>query len=164
MIKTFSFDKHHEARGHIFTFFDQREMREMSFVQDKVSVSKQGVVRGFHGDLHTWKLITCLQGVVQLVVYDVDNDEVEQIRLSSMDQEQVSVLVPPRHLNAHQCLTGKCIFLYKWSEFYKGPDAQWSVNYNDATINPKWPMLTTEISERDKMAPSLKDFKETLND
>ena len=158
MIRTYDFSKHHEKRGSAYTFFDQREMREMCFVQDKVSVSNHGVVRGFHGDDKTWKLITCLYGAFRLVLYDVDNDLKETLTLTSNDEVQRTVLVPPRHLNAHQCLTGRCIFLYKWSEFYEGPDAQWSVNYNDKTIDPQWNYVT-EVSKRDVDAQSLEELK-----
>ena len=31
----------------------------------EISKSFQGVIRGFHGDNKTWKLITCLQGKIK---------------------------------------------------------------------------------------------------
>lgn len=161
MIRLFHFDKYQEKRGCAYTFFDQREMPEMSFVQDKVSVSNHGVVRGFHGDNKTWKLITCLYGSFRLVTYDVDNNLRQEVVLKSEDERQTCVLVPPRHLNGHQCLTGKCIFLYKWSDYYEGPDAQWSVNYNDKTIDPQWNYVS-ELSERDLNAGTLKELKDSL--
>ena len=163
MIKKFEFDKHVEDRGCIYTFFDRRNVQSyITFVQDKVSISQRGVIRGFHGDAITWKLITCLEGSFKLVVYDIVNQLTEHVTLNSDSNTQVSILVPPHHLNAHQCLTEKCIFLYKWSEFYAGPSAQWSVHYNDSSILPEWPIEATDISERDRTAPSLKEFKDNL--
>jgi dTDP-4-dehydrorhamnose 3,5-epimerase len=170
MIRIFEFDRHREERGCIYTFFDQRlfatDGRPLEFVQDKVSVSYKGVVRGFHGDDKTWKLITCLHGACQLVVYDLDNDIKESITLvgdaDNHNGKHLAVLVPPRHLNGHQSLADKCIFLYKWSEFYAGPAAQWSVHYDDETINPQWPICTTKVSCRDKRAPTLKEFRDNL--
>ena len=56
-------DKYIEKRGNIYTIYDKRDFNlELSFVQDKVSKSFQGVIRGFHGDDTTWKLISCLHG------------------------------------------------------------------------------------------------------
>ena len=162
MIKVFTFDKHHESRGSAYTFFDEREISQPKFVQDKVSVSNYGVVRGFHGDESTWKLVTCIHGAFRLVVYDVDAGYKQAITLRSSSDMQKSVLIPPRHLNAHQCLTDECVFLYKWSEFYKGPEAQWSVHHDDPEIFPDWPTLITEVSERDRNAGTLKELKDSL--
>ena len=51
--------KYFEKRGNIYTIFKQEDMPEgVTFVQDKISKSFQGVIRGFHGDNKTWKLIT----------------------------------------------------------------------------------------------------------
>ena len=146
-----------EPRGEIFTLYDDREL-DMSFKQDKVSISYKGVVRGFHGDADTYKLITCLDGVIQLVVHDIDNHNTEMFVLNSNSSNLRSVLVPPRHLNAHQCLSKSCIFLYKWSEYYTSPEDQWSVNYNDLDINPKWKVPVTMVSDRDNQAGSLQSL------
>ena len=35
---------------------------DVNFVQDDISISKYKVLRGLHGDIRTWKLISCLQG------------------------------------------------------------------------------------------------------
>ena len=134
-------EKFFENRGSIYTLYDYRD-HNINFVQDKISKSYQGVIRGFHGDNSTWKLISCLDG----------NDEYAQ-----------SVLVPPRTLNAHQCLSNTCIFHYKWSEYYTSPEDQWSVYFNDSEINPEWNTDYADIiSYRDLNAPSLKELKNNV--
>ena len=40
---------------------------EYEFVQDDVSVSRQHVLRGIHGDRKTAKLVSCLHGAFYLV-------------------------------------------------------------------------------------------------
>ena len=149
--------KYTEPRGEIFTFYDDREI-EIPFKQDKVSVSYKGVVRGFHGDADTYKLITCLDGVVQLVVHDVDRNQTEMFILNSNSSKLRAILVPPRHLNAHQCLSKSCIFLYKWSEYYTCPEDQWAVNFNDKDINPKWKVPVTMVSDRDLNSGTLQEL------
>lgn len=151
-----------ENRGNCFTIYDCRDSK-IKFVQDKVSRSNIGVIRGFHGDDKTWKLISCLHGKIQLVTYNVDIDIKNTYILDGEDSEFVSVLVPPRTLNAHQCLTKYCIFHYKWSEFYTGPEDQWSVYYNDSDISPHWDLtIASEISDRDSKAQDLKELKKSV--
>ena len=156
--------KYFEKRGNIYTIFDQRKVpSDCSFVQDKISKSNQGVVRGFHGDDKTWKLITCLQGTVKLVTYNVDTDVKKVYFLDGDNPEATSVLVPPRTLNAHQCLSQSCIFHYKWSEFYTSPEDQWSVYYDDPDICPEWDdKLHVVVSERDKKSQSLRELKSNV--
>lgn len=155
-------DKFFENRGSLYTIYDSRDF-DINFVQDKISKSYQGVIRGFHGDDLTWKLITCLYGRLKLITYDVDADVKEEYVLDGDDKESVSILVPPRVLNGHQCLSSHCIFHYKWSHYYTGPESQWSVYYNDSTINPQWDWdIAGIISDRDKGSPSLKELKEWI--
>ncbi|MHC4690208.1 MAG: dTDP-4-dehydrorhamnose 3,5-epimerase family protein [Planctomycetota bacterium] len=155
--------KHFENRGSAYTIYERREF-DIDFVQDKISKSYQGVIRGFHGDNQTWKLITCLYGRIKFVTYDIDNDRKETYILDGDSKESVSILVPPRVLNAHQCLSSHCIFHYKWSHYYSGPENQWSVFYNDADIDPQWSCgIGHIVSDRDTNSGSLKVLKEKLH-
>jgi dTDP-4-dehydrorhamnose 3,5-epimerase len=155
-------NKFYDNRGSIYTIYDSR-ICNISFVQDKITRSTIGTIRGFHGDNETWKLITCLYGILKLITYDIDKQIKQEYLLNSEDNENISVLVPPRCLNAHQCISSECIFYYKWSEFYKEPEKQWSVNYNDKDINPNWDMsLDIIVSERDRSAKSLKNLMESI--
>jgi dTDP-4-dehydrorhamnose 3,5-epimerase len=159
----FKKSKYFEDRGSLYTIYDHKDFN-IDFVQDKISKSNQGVIRGFHGDDKTWKLITCLYGRLKLITYDVDTDVKEEYILDGDDKESVSILVPPRVLNGHQCLSSHCIFHYKWSHYYTGPENQWSVNYNDSDINPQWNLdIGGIISNRDINAGSLRELKERLN-
>lgn len=155
-------DKYFENRGSLYTIYDSRDF-EIEFVQDKISKSYQGVIRGFHGDDITWKLITCLYGRIKLITYDVDTNLKKEYILDGDDAKSTSVLVPPRVLNGHQCLSSHCIFHYKWSHYYTGPESQWSVYYNDPAINPQWNWdFASIISDRDMNADSLLNLQKRL--
>jgi len=67
-------NKYFEKRGSIYTIYEDKDLA-IDFVQDKVSKSYQGVIRGFHGDASTYKLISCLHGKIKLVTYDIYSDE-----------------------------------------------------------------------------------------
>mgnify|MGYP001333669856 CR=1 FL=1 len=158
-------DKFVENRGNIYTIYDKRRTpHNIDFVQDKISKSFQGVIRGFNGNNETWKLISCLNGMIKLVTYNIDNNSKRTYILDSEDIVNKSVLVPPRTLNAHQCLSTSCIFHYKWSEYYTNPENQWSVCYNDSDIDPSWDVRYPSIvSERDKSSQTLKELKNYVN-
>jgi dTDP-4-dehydrorhamnose 3,5-epimerase-like enzyme len=66
-------DTFHDDRGEIWTIHSQ-EYCGYKFVADKMSVSRFGVLRGFHGDAHTAKLISCLNGYMQLALLDLRKD------------------------------------------------------------------------------------------
>ena len=40
------------------------------FKEDDISISKQNVLRGLHGDKKTWKLVQCIHGEIYFVVVD----------------------------------------------------------------------------------------------
>lgn len=127
------------------------------FVEDRVSKSVKNTIRGFHGDSKTYKLCTCLYGSLRLIVYDLLSGKKDDLILDELDGQQY--LITPFTLNAHQCLTNECVLYYKWTEFYN-LESQWSVCYNDPIINPQWVLGSSKeiVSERDRMAPLLKDL------
>lgn len=159
------YSKTSDGRGSNFTTFDSRARQtDLKWLEDKFSRSKKGVIRGFHGDGHTHKLISCVYGKVKLVTYDIDTGEKNKYYLDGDDPDRiVTVLVPPRTLNAHQCLSDECVFHYKWDQYYTGPDTQWSVKFDDEEIDPRWNLgMTTVVSERDMGAPTLQEFKRII--
>ena len=128
----------------------------INFVEDRISQSRYGTIRGFHGDYKTWKLISCLYGKFKLVTYNLKSGNKQELVLSSSDEDFTLVLVPPGVVNAHQCLSEECVLGYKWSEYYSSPKDQISIYYNDEIIDPKW--VDTDgilISQRDRYAPTL---------
>lgn len=147
-----------DHRGIIYTIYNKQE-HHIEFVQDKITKSKYGTIRGFHGDSKTWKLITCLYGKIKLITFDLKNYIKKQYILDSDDIENTSILVSPNSINAHQCLSESCIFHYKWSEFYTKPEQQWTINYDDPDIGADWDKsMPIIISDRDKNGISLKNF------
>tara|TARA_R100001086_G_scaffold81075_2_gene39733 strand:- start:1082 stop:1576 length:495 start_codon:yes stop_codon:yes gene_type:complete len=152
--------KYFENRGSIYSLYKEKNFK-VNFVEDKISKSYQGVIRGFHSDENTWKLINCIHGKVKLVTYDLEKDVRNSYILDGDSENSVSVLISPNTLNAHQCLSSMCVFHYKWSDYYKGTCNQKSVYYNDPDINPKWDdKFGIIVSKRDMLADSLQKLKE----
>jgi len=124
------------------------------FVQDDISTSSRHVLRGLHGDSETWKLISCLHGRFYLVV--VNNDPASpQYRLWQSfvlsDQNRQQVLVPPLYGNGHLVLSEQAIFHYKQSTYYDRA-GQFTLCWNDASLNIWWPIKDPIVSQRDQGA------------
>ena len=100
-------DTFEDTRGEIWTIYSG-EHTDLSFVADKVTISKFGVLRGFHGDPYTAKLITCLSGRFQLAIADLRKDSETYGNTETCvitDKEPTVVIVPAGCVNAHLCLS-----------------------------------------------------------
>jgi|TARA_R110001583_G_scaffold40442_1_gene129156 dTDP-4-dehydrorhamnose 3,5-epimerase len=151
-LKSITLDTFKDYRGEIWTVYSD-EYTDLKFVADKITISRFGVLRGFHGDPYTAKLITCLSGQFQLAIVDTRKDSktygnVETYLVS--DNEPMVVVVPAGCVNAHLCLSDKCVFYYKWSEHYKGPEEQVTISWDDPDIDVDWAIKSPILSERDK--------------
>ncbi len=59
----------------------------INFIQDDISISKQNVLRGIHGDNKTWKLVSCLSGKFFLVVVNWDSNSSEYQKWISFEMD-----------------------------------------------------------------------------
>jgi len=144
-----------DLRGYYWTTWKNGIFKKTVFNHDKFSMSKKNVIRGFHCDFKSKKLLTCVYGKILLVVFDADKKSKNYLKVKkiSLDYKKPKlVLIPSHYANAHLCLSNTCIFHYKWS--YKGryPDVnkQTSFRWNDPKINAKWPIKHPILSLRDK--------------
>ena len=68
------------------------------------------------------------------------------------DKKRKQVLIPPGVGNGFFVLSDQCVFQYKWSYDGEYPDVkdQFSIKWNDPTINIDWPSDNPILSRRDK--------------
>lgn len=123
----------------------------VKFIQDDISTSSKGVLRGIHGDGETWKLVSCLYGKFYLVVVNCDLESAlfgkwQGFTLSDTNRQQV--LIPPKHGNGHLVLSETAVYHYKQNTYYN-PKGQFTYRWNDPKLNIWWPTATPMISQRD---------------
>lgn len=119
------------------------------FVQDSFSMSSKRVLRGFHGDDKTWKLIDCFYGRIYLVILEIPLGKWQSFILSDKNRHQI--LVPPMHGVAHLVLSKKAIFHYKQSTYYDPKTLkQFTYRYDDPQFNVWWPGIKPILSQRDE--------------
>lgn len=148
-VETFSVDKYR---------FPNKQGQLLTFKEDDISVSRQNVLRGLHGDKVTWKLIQCLYGEVFFALADADPSSATYLHTQTFilsEANRLQVLVPPNFVNGYLCLSEKCIFSYKQSESYSGMGNQIAVNWNDPKLNIPWPVKDPVLSTRDRSTPNL---------
>lgn len=124
----------------------------VDLVQDDISTSTRGVLRGIHGDAKTWKLVSCLHGKFYLIVLNHDKDskqfgQWESFTLS--DVNRLQVLIPPKFGNGHVVLSETAIFHYKQNTYYNRA-GQFTVVWNDPKFKMWWPVKNPIISQRDE--------------
>ena len=146
---------HKDHRGSNVSIYNEKDYADagiaVKFVEDKVTTSVRNVLRGIHGDPGTYKLISCLQGEVYLVVVNCDQSSSsfgkwEAFTLSA--ENRLQVLVPPHYGNGHLVLSDHAVFHYKWSEYYH-PEKQFRYRYDDQRFRIYWPVEKPILSSRD---------------
>ena len=154
-VKYFTSSSFKDSRGEIWTTWDNVYSSKLRFNLDKFTTSKKNVLRGFHCDTKSWKLVTCIRGKILSVIVDYRPKSKNYLKFTSIimsDKNKKSVIIPPMFLNSWLCLSQDCIYSYKYSfnGKYSDVDDQISVKWNDPKINFKWPNKKPILSKRDK--------------
>lgn len=138
------------------------------FVQDNRSRSSGGVLRGLHFQKNKpqGKLVTVTNGVVYDVAVDLRPDsetfgQYEAITLTG--ENKIQFYIPPGFAHGFCVLSDVADFQYKCTDFYD-PSDEGGLIWNDEFLNIDWPVTTPNLSEKDKVLPSLKDIYKNLKE
>jgi|HubBroStandDraft_4_1064222.scaffolds.fasta_scaffold00005_39 dTDP-4-dehydrorhamnose 3,5-epimerase len=132
---------------------------EDAFVQDNLSLSHRGVLRGLHGASRMAKLINVVRGSAFDAIVDVRIESPTYRRwfgrtLSAAEGKQV--YVPRGFLHGFLALEDETIVVYKQSAPYD-PSAELAVAWDDPEIGIEWPLGGRRpiLSRRDAQNPPL---------
>ena len=146
---------HEDKRGNFYETYNQKEYHNAGlaaeFVQDDISMSVKGVLKGMHGDAGTYKLVQCVYGSVYAVIANCDEKSKDfgkwqSFILSAENKHQL--YIPPMYGNGYYVLTDIAVYSYKQSTYY-GEYKQFTYKWNDERFGIKWPNETMIMSERD---------------
>lgn len=134
------------------------------FVQDNLSSSRRGILRGLHlqHPKDQGKLCSVLEGEVFDVAVDVrvgspTFGKWEGITLSSENKRQV--YVPPGFAHGFCVVSDRALFSYKCTDFYSAP-SEVGVAWNDPDIGIDWPVDRPQLSDKDAANRQLRDIPE----
>jgi dTDP-4-dehydrorhamnose 3,5-epimerase len=155
-VKKIKYEFFEDFRGRYVEAYNSELYKQfgLEFKQDNIVVSCKNSLRGIHGDDKTWKLMTCLQGRIYLVVVDCRRESKtfgkwEGFTLTGTNG--IQILVPARFGVAPFWLTDEAVFYYKQSTLY-GEASQFTFRWNEPVFNIKWPMYEPILSTRDSGA------------
>ena len=157
-----------DERGFFMETWNEARYREAGlpyeFVQDNLSFSQHGVLRGLHfqNPNQQGKLVYVLQGKVFDVAVDIrlgspHFGEWTGATLSAENKRQFYI---PEGFAHGFVVTGEsALFAYKCTDRYNG-QAEGGVLWDDPEIGIEWPIEEPTLSEKDKNAPLLSDMPE----
>lgn len=155
-----------DNRGFFLETFNQNRYAEYriarTFVQDNLSFSVQGTLRGLHfQNQHPQaKLVQAITGEVFDVAVDIRPDSNtfgrwEGIHLS--DQNKRQLFIPEGFAHGFCVLSETTHFLYKCTDFY-APEDEGGIIWSDPDIAIDWPIQNPIVSDKDKQFPRLSEL------
>jgi len=160
-----------DERGFFCRTFDAAIAREAgidpnAFVQDSMSRSVRGVVRGLHvrGGAGEAKLVRCSYGAVFDVIVDMRPSSPTYRSWQSFELQgdgQVSVYVPSGCAHGFQALTSVADVSYRIDRPHD-PSEDIAVRFDDPALGIPWPLTVGVVSRRDQRALSLEDATAAL--
>ena len=133
------------------------------FVQDNLSRSRHGVLRGLHvqNPFTQGKLVTALRGRVMDVAVDVrvgSPNFGRHVAVDLNEENHRQLWVPRGFAHGFAVLSDTADFFYKCDDFYS-PKDEVSIRWNDPAIGINWGVETPSLSAKDANAPLLNDVK-----
>jgi dTDP-4-dehydrorhamnose 3,5-epimerase len=119
----------------------------------KICHNHRGVFRGFHADAKTWKLASCLSGLVYNYVIHPNQQEYRVYPLFSATQSRL--LIPPRFYNGFFCAKDS-IYLYHLSYVgnYSDVDQQSTLLLEESCCRREFDTMIGELIRSPRDTPS----------
>jgi len=141
--------------------FSQAGVREY-FVQDNLSKSRKGVLRGLHyqkGSAVQSKLVGCIRGRIFDVAVDICKGSQtyrQWVGIELSEEDNCMLYIPPLFAHGFVVLSDSAEVIYKCTMEYS-PQDEHGIIWNDPDINIPWPVERPILSEKDSRLPLLRD-------
>ncbi|MCT9089876.1 dTDP-4-dehydrorhamnose 3,5-epimerase [Streptomyces sp. ASQP_92] len=153
-----------DERGFFCRTFDADVIRAVgldpaAFIQDSVSRSVRGVLRGLHlrSGAGEAKLVRCSHGAIFDVVVDLRPDSPTYRGVASFElsgETQVTLYIPAGCAHGFQALTETADTSYRIDRPHD-PAEDVTIAFDDPELSIPWPLPVTSMSQRDRQAPTL---------
>lgn len=148
-----------DERGYFLETFNELKYKEIlgsqyTFVQDNLSLSAKGVLRGLHFQLAPYsqgKLVQVLKGKVLDVAVDIRIDSptyghYQSVELS--DTNHLQFWIPPGFAHGFLTLEENTLFSYKCTQYYS-PENERTILWNDEVLKINWGIENPIVSKKD---------------
>lgn len=154
-----------DQRGYFYEKYNRDFLasKNISFVQENISMSRRGTIRGLHWQSDPKaqdKLVTCLVGEIFDVAVDIRRNSktfgqyCSQILIGG---ENKSLWIPKGFAHGFQALSEECIISYSVSNDFSSENSE-TINPNCPTIGVQWPIDDKILSDNDSKAKVLNEL------
>jgi dTDP-4-dehydrorhamnose 3,5-epimerase len=161
-------DVFNDSRGFFFESYSKKKYEESGipndFVQDNISKSRKGTVRGLHyqvGENAQGKLCQVIEGEVLDVAVDISFGSPtfgKHFSLIMNSENKNQLWIPPGFAHGFSVLSDEAIFSYKCSNYYSKANEK-TIIYNDPELNIDWKVGHAIVSEKDLQAANFKEIR-----
>lgn len=156
-----------DSRGYFSETYHAKRYKEnginMDFVQDNISVSKKGTLRGLHYQVPPkaqGKLCNVIKGRVIDVAVDLRYGSQtfgKHVKVELSDENYTQILIPPGFAHGFAVLSDEAIFQYKCSDVYS-KEHERAIRFDDPDLNINWGIENPIVSEKDRNAKFFKEM------
>lgn len=154
-----------DHRGVFARIFCKKEFLSINHTKDIVQINyslsrMKGSVRGMHYQLPPMaeiKAIRCIRGSVFDVIVDVRKGSPTFLKWFGVvlsDKNMKMTYVPEGFAHGVQALEDNSELMYFSTQYYSRENER-EINPADPSVNIKWPLAITDISEKDKNWPHI---------
>lgn len=131
------------------------------FVQDNLSHSFRGVLRGLHYQLvkPQGKLVWALHGQIFDVAVDIRKNSSsfgKWVGITLSSENSFGLYIPPDFAHGFCVLSETAHVFYKCTDFYF-PEHERCISWDDPELDINWPLNTPILSQKDTICIQLKD-------
>lgn len=158
-----------DERGYFYEQFNEKKFEELTemnghFVQDNISKSSYGVLRGLHlqkGEYAQAKLVSCLEGKVWDIAVDLREDSPtfgEWFGVELTAENKLQIYIPRGFAHGFAVLSETAVFAYKCDNFYN-KESEGGIIWNDEHLKIDWKLPVADIilSEKDKIQATFQE-------
>lgn len=161
-------DIFNDDRGFFFESYSKKKYEQFGitdeFVQDNISKSKKGTVRGLHyqvGEKAQAKLCQVLKGAVLDVAVDIRFNSPTYGKYFSQildSEKKLQLWIPSGFAHGFSVLSDEAIFSYKCTNYYTKSHER-TIHFNDPDLKIDWKVEHPFVSEKDLNATRFKDIE-----
>ena len=157
-----------DTRGYFYESYNEDEFIRYGiscrFVQDNISKSSYGVIRGLHcqtGEYSQAKLVRVLSGRILDIAVDVRKNSKtfgKYVAVELSEDNYRQIFIPRGFLHGFSVLSESAITAYKVDNYYNR-QSEWGMRYDAPEFNIDWMIPADRVitSEKDRIEHSLKD-------
>jgi len=155
-----------DGRGYFYESYNSNKYSgaiETNFVQDNVSKSIKGTIRGLHfqtGKFAQGKLCQVIMGEVFDVAVDIRKKSPtfgKHYSIVLSEENHIQLWIPPGFAHGFSVLSEAAIFHYKCTNFYS-KEHERTILYNDPALGINWKVKKPNVSEKDLKGQKLTEM------